>query len=425
MLDVISHDATPCCLRITSYFNFTFVQIGSSSAGNFRTLADNLVKLSCPMVGLGHWQEIRDFIELSTARDYDGIGDKEEQQQQRQQSIQRGRRGWRRRRITYGDHKMQHIDLFLPSSKTSKRVSKYFKVPIKGTIFFIHGGAWGSGHPWMYRLVAPPFLQLGFAVAIVGYRTYPDVQFVVDELDAAATQRGGSQVGDVRLAWEKLGEVMGGFTERCDSSSEGGWVGNIIMGHSSGAHVALILLVDMIGDQMKQGSSSKDGNKLNSSWIPNFFVGLSGPYDISYHFDYEAGRGVEQISPMKPICGHSRENFQLANPTNRLLHHLTRNNHDTLDQMMPPILLVHGIEDTTVPFTATSDAARQLRACGVSHCNEIYLERTSHQDVILHFMMGGAAKELVLDWLFGWNGSAEQSVDGSAHDKKVEVTSRL
>ena len=76
---------------MTSYFNFTFVQIGSSSAGNFRALADNLVKLSCPMVGVGHWQEIRDFIELSTARDDDGIGDKEEQQQQRQQSIQRGR----------------------------------------------------------------------------------------------------------------------------------------------------------------------------------------------------------------------------------------------------------------------------------------------------------------------------------------------
>ncbi len=31
-----------------------------------------------------------------------------------------------------------------------------------------HGGAWGSGSPWIYRLVASPFLEKNMVVAVVG-----------------------------------------------------------------------------------------------------------------------------------------------------------------------------------------------------------------------------------------------------------------
>lgn len=39
-------------------------------------------------------------------------------------------------------------------------------------VMFVHGGAWGSGRPWMYRLCVDTFFGLGFAgVLLVGYRT--------------------------------------------------------------------------------------------------------------------------------------------------------------------------------------------------------------------------------------------------------------
>ena len=72
----------------------------------------------------------------------------------------------------------------------------------------------------------------------------------------------------------------------------------------------------------------------------------------------------------------------------------------TIQQLTPPILLVHSTEDNVMPFTATADAGRLLRSCGLKQCDEIYLEETSHQDVIMHIMLGGPAKDLVLDWLF-------------------------
>jgi alpha-beta hydrolase superfamily lysophospholipase len=100
----------------------------------------------------------------------------------------------------------------------------------------------------------------------------------------------------------------------------------------------------------------------------------------------------------------------------------------TMQQITPPMLLVHGIEDAVVPFTATSDAARILKSCGLTDCHEIYLEKTEHQDVIMHFMMGGAAMDAVFDWLSGQT-SRQKAIGqgGSRNDVKprVKLQSRL
>jgi len=386
--------------------------------GNFRNIADGMVKLTCPMIGLSNLRLTHEFLKLSGTK--------------------------RRRRMRYGDHHaMQYIDLFLPqhddiNQQMQPSAGNHIngnKVPVRGTLFFVHGGAWGSGHPWMYRLVAPAFLARNFAVAIVGYRTYPDAI----NIDA--------QADDIRLAFDELNDVLNECVvpvaddalERKEAGTcddvDNGWVGNIVMGHSSGAHIALLLLVDMLSERMKPSSTSKLAVKECSQYpwsLPHYFVGLSGPYDISDHFDFEAGRGVEQISPMKPICGYTRLNFDSASPAKRLLSKLAsfREQVDsadltnlTMQEITPPMLLVHGIEDSTVPFTATSDAGRKLRSCGLTGLDEIYLEKTEHQDVIMHFMMGGSAMDAVFDWLREQR--RRQNVIGQGNGRKVKLQSRL
>ena len=494
------------------------IQHSLRDTGGLRSLVDSMATLSCPLVGVaGRWEGARDFLALGRlpcgdgddggdcgrGDDDDGVASSSSSRAEggmdspggeaggggdggRFNRDARGRggrgdkRGWTRRRIPYGDrHPMQYVDLYLPSSPLSPSSSSSpsyggagggtsvaasdddddddddKRVPVRGTVFFVHGGAWGSGMPWMYRLVAHTFLTLGFAVAIVGYRTYPDAPDI-DE-----------QAGDVSSAWEACGAVLGG---RCrattttglatpslgrrngvggrvdvddaddvdddevgdcgdgDDDVDGrGWVGNVIMGHSSGAHVAMLALVDWIGNRRRRRRATKTADASRGSedssvyaanptnrvsddkkypWTPDFFVGLSGPYDISHHFDYEAGRGVEQISPMKPICGHTRENFRSASPVHRFLSLLRDDGGDdeyddgvAVQRLAPPILLVHGMEDSTVPFTATADAGRTLRSCGLTRCDEIYLDGTGHQDVIMHFMFGGLARDLVLNWI--------------------------
>ena len=233
----------------------------------------------------------------------------------------------------------------------------------------------------MYRLVASPYLKLCVAVAIVGYRTWPDadVHGQVDDLERAASF----------LAKE--------FPDLCTSLSKDenpGHVGTCLMGHSSGAHISLLMLVDRARRKM-QTDGATEPLEFDS------FVGLSGPYDISHHFDYEAARGVEELSPMKPVCGYSRDAFRQNSPALRLMQCLADiiESDASIQDAFPRILLVHGIEDGTVPFTATAEAARILRSCGVSQCDEVYVARIGHQDTVMEIMIGGKTRDAVIHWM--------------------------
>ena len=100
----------------------------------------------------------------------------------------------------------------------------------------------------------------------------------------------------MRAAWERCGEALRELAAPArDGTGGDGWVGNVLMGHSSGAHVALLVLADLLEEQMSGGINSPPALVDNDTyqWAPDHFVGLSGVYDISHHYDYEAGRGVE------------------------------------------------------------------------------------------------------------------------------------
>lgn len=60
---------------------------------------------------------------------------------------------------------------------------------------------------------------------------------------------------------------------------------------------------------------------------------------------------------------------------------------------------MHGIEDDTVPFTATAETAKILRSVGVQTCDECYAPLTGHQDVVMHLMLGGRVKDYIREWL--------------------------
>lgn len=171
------------------------------------------------------------------------------------------------------------------------------------------------------------------------------------------------------------------------------------------------------------------------SWVDSF-VGLSGPYDISHHFDYEAARGVEELSPMKPSCGYSRDGFRHHSPALRLQACLSftppsvdstiRNEPSKGIIGFPITLLVHGIDDTTVPFTATAEAAKVLRSCGVVSCKETYVAETGHQDMVMQLMLGGRTQSLVVDWIARLDSLCSPSRDGK-HDSNqhLAINSKL
>lgn len=116
------------------------------------------------------------------------------------------------------------------------------------------------------------------AVAIVGYRVYP----------AGNTS---SQVFDLTAAHSLLSQE---FPDLCGPDRRRRPVGYCACGHSSGAHIALMMLVNQVKHSLLT-NELEDTSLARSSCAASFdvFLGLSGPYDISNHFDYEAARGVE------------------------------------------------------------------------------------------------------------------------------------
>ena len=358
-------------------------------SGWFRTVCDVLVTTTAPLVPLAAPRAALTFIQHSN----------------------------RLHHLRYGTHARQYLHLILPSTSSSDKSRSPRRI-----LVFVHGGAWGSGMPWMYRLVAhEQFLAQNWAVAIVGYRTYPDGH--VQE-----------QVDDVAAACAYLQQHFMGV----DNNKP---IPMTLMGHSSGAHIGLLLLVNHVIDTHLSPESSSssswnhtaaDSSSLSSlSWwnALDSFVGLSGPYDICHHFDYEAARGVEEISPMKPTCGSTRTAFRHWSPARKLQAALatatTTNkslaNPCMLQQLLPPLLLLHSVDDETVPFTSTSEAAHVLHSCGITKLDQVYVaDSIAHQDTVMHLMLGGRVLDETLAWIQRVQHEKEQEQERHRHQQQQE-----
>ncbi len=336
------------------------------------------------------------------------------------------------RKLHYGDHESQFVDVFFPDPSN--------EYSARGMVFFVHGGAWGSGKPWFYRLVTKAFLEVGLAVAIVGYRVYP-LCGVPGDFDS----RGGvlTQVDDIGAAFAKLAEE---YPEWCDKNFEDRLVeegqnsqshrhahhlphlGTIVIGHSSGAHISMLWMVE-------------EAQKQTLKVPIEALVGVSGVYNIGHHFDFEAGRGVEEISPLKPANGYDYKSFQRFSPPWKVQNELLRN-HDETNPLFPGrILLLHGAEDDVVPLPGTCEAAKILKDClggGPSSNNtsknynesdviidEYYLPRTGHQDTVMDLMMLGGHKgpvtRTVVEWVLNGN---RQLMQKRNQNRKVKNTIR-
>ena len=345
--------------------------------GGFRTVFDSICTYSAPLLAISNPRAALSFMKLT----------KECQT------------------ISYGsDDPSQFVDVFFPDNIPPKQVN--------GMVFFVHGGAWGSGYPWMYRLCALPFLRdLKMAVAIVGYRVYPTGDVPI-------------QVQDLQSAYDKLTEV---YPDIIGPNRQDRPIGVCISGHSSGAHIAMMMIVEHIKKQMAivQKNIIENDEDRRRPFVDSF-VGISGPYDISHHFDYEAARGVEEFSPMKAANGFTRQQFHDNSPHLKLKDFLAScPDEQDLNSWFPPTLLVHGIEDDTVPFTATSETAYILRSCGITQLEEFYVPLTLHQETVMHLMLGGRVERGIVDWLQPQNVKKRRKRNKDGASTMVPIRSRL
>lgn len=213
--------------------------------------------------------------------------------------------------IPYGRDPRQKLDLYRPDTPRADG---------KAVIFF-YGGSWDSGTKADYLFVAQALAANGQTVVVPDYRIYPEVRFPAFVEDAAVATRWAAD----RVGTEKL----------------------FVMGHSAGAHSALMLaantgyLTDVGVDRMKLAGA----------------IGLAGPYDFL------------------PLTSRRLQDI-FGGPNNPAAQPIT-----FAQATLPPVLLLHGEADRTVYPRNTVRLAAAWRAAGGSAEVKLYPE-VDHIDIV-------------------------------------------
>ena len=234
--------------------------------------------------------------------------------------------------IAYGTDPRQKLDLYRPDKPRGD----------DKTVIFFYGGSWDSGSKNDYLFVAQALAANGYTVVIPDYRLYPAVRFPAFIDDGARV---------VRWTADRAG------TDKV-----------FVMGHSAGAHIALM----RAPNPPSLAAAGVERTKLGGA------IGLAGPYDFL---------------PLK--SAKLIEIFGGAN--NPQIEAIT-----FAKAPLPAALLIHGTADTTVYPRNSQNLAAAWRAAGAPVELKLYPD-VGHIDVVAAFsgLLGGRAPSRadVLAWL--------------------------
>lgn len=202
--------------------------------------------------------------------------------------------------IAYGTEPRQRLDVYVPDGPSAE--------PHPVMVFF-HGGSWQTGSKDQYRFVGSSLAETGYVTVVANYRLHPEVDFPLFVTDAADA-----------VAW----------TLR-NISQYGGDPGRVfVMGHSSGAHMALLLALDP--RYLEAAGASTDD--LRGA------IGLSGPYN--FRIDSGLLQSVFSSAP---------------DPADTQPIHFARRGG-------PPLLLIHGTNDEVCWASNSIQLTARVREAG-------------------------------------------------------------
>lgn len=226
----------------------------------------------------------------------------------------------RHENIAYGSNSRQALDVYEPKNAA----------PPEGrtVVVFFYGGSWRGGKRGDYQFVGEALTSKGYVAVIPDYRVNPEVVYPSFVEDGASA---------LKWAVENVSRY-GGNADRI-----------VLMGHSAGGHIAALLALDP--QFLKAVSVPRETVKG--------FVGLAGVYSFN-PLEYRVTRRVFAHLKDPDVA---RPVIYAENPA-------------------PPMLLLHGSDDTTVaPYNAV-DLTAALKAAGNTATHIAYPD-VAHVGIIL------------------------------------------
>ncbi|MEM6914133.1 MAG: alpha/beta hydrolase [Pseudomonadota bacterium] len=111
--------------------------------------------------------------------------------------------------IRYGDGQKQKLDVFRSGNPSSP------------TLVYFHGGYWQRGDKSIYSFIAPPFVEAGYNVVVVGYDLCPSVS--ITRISEEAREA-------IAYIWRNA-MSLGVNRDRI-----------VVMGHSAGGHITQMMM---------------------------------------------------------------------------------------------------------------------------------------------------------------------------------------
>lgn len=227
----------------------------------------------------------------------------------------------------YGPEPGQSLHIYTPTEGVEAQVP---------TVLFFHGGRWQRGSASEYRFMGSALAKAGYRAILPNVRKYPNVEFPVFVQDAARA-----------MAWVQKNVLQ-----------EGGQIA--LAGHSSGAHIAALLLAD---------DSYLANEGIEAPSLISAFVGFAGPY----HF-------TPQAEDLKELFGPPERYPQMQVST-------------FIDGNEPPMLLVYGLDDSLVGAVNHERLARAIRKQNGS-VKVLEVEGAGHADLLQAFTWASKHPEL-------------------------------
>ena len=221
--------------------------------------------------------------------------------------------------IAYGSDARQQLDIYAPLGRTETA---------HPVLIFFHGGSWRDGEREGYGFVGRAFASRGFVTVIADYRKAPKVRFPAFVQDTAAT-----------IAWVHTNIAKHDGDPECI----------FLMGHSAGAHIAMMAALD------PQWLAAKE---LKPDVIKGV-IGLAGPYDFL------------------PLTSESSKIALGQWPDLTETQPITYVRADA-----PPLLLLTGDKDTVVKPRNSQALADKIAALGGQPRLKIY-SGVDHADIIM------------------------------------------
>lgn len=261
------------------------------------------------------------------------------------------------RSIVYGEEPRNRLDLYIPENMDEP----------KPVVAFITGGAWIIGYKAWGSLLGQELVERNVIVACIDYRNFP--QGTISDMVEDASR---------------------GISFVCNNIAEYGGDPNRIylVGQSAGAHIAACALVHQA---IKEAGTEITGLTWSVSQI-NAYIGISGGYNLLNLIDHFHKRGLYSSIFLSVMEGeHSLARFSpeilVKNPSFR-----------QAVLLLPPIFLLHGTGDYSIPSEASTNFADALRSMGAQAEVRLY-EGKTHTDLFLQDPLRGGKDELLQDLL--------------------------